>query len=122
MSAKFRYEINVPQQKNVFPGASYEQEMTDTDMFLLTDAEYDFLRHNSGIFDSFDKSFGTIIDDCEEDRIEDHYIEEAIILVDDYCKKHEENKNHPAILKLYKALKLAYSRNVFLEFDNTIEY
>lgn len=66
---RFTHKIMVPNHKsNADAATGYAEEMEDVKVFTLSQEEYDELRREGGLFDLFDITFGTIIDDCEEDR------------------------------------------------------
>ena len=67
---RFTHKIMVPNHKSKIDRATgYAEEMEDVKVFTLSQEEYDELRREGGLFDIFDSTFGTIIDDCEEDRL-----------------------------------------------------
>ena len=60
---RFTHQILVPNDKAKVEAANgYAEEMEDVKIFTLSQAEYYDLRKTGGMFDLFDKTFGTIID------------------------------------------------------------
>ena len=62
---RFTHKIMVPNNKFKIDVANgYAEEMEDVKVFTLSQKEYDELRQDGGLFDLFDSTFGTIIDDA----------------------------------------------------------
>lgn len=76
---KFTHKIAVPNNKAKIETADgYAEEMEDVKIFMLSQEEHDDLRKIGGLFELFDKTFGTIIDDCEEDRLSSDQVIQAL--------------------------------------------
>ncbi len=117
--SRFTYIMNVPRDAEQVRNADgYFEEMSNVEPFELTKDEYDYLRVYNGMFDVFDEKFGTIIEECEEERIEAKDIGEALEVASEYAKKAKSEMELNAVNKVITALKVAKERGVFLEFDN----
>ena len=115
------HRIYVPSVNDSFSKAnSYYQELQNAEVFDLSQDEYNTLRKTGGLFDSYDSAFGTLIDDCEEDRIEEDQVSQAIRITTDYLSKATANEM-PAVSKILDSLKLASKNGVFWEIVNGAE-
>lgn len=118
----FTHNIVVPNSAaRVASADGYFEEIADVKEFMLTQDEYDILRKNKGLFDVYDRNFGTIIDDCEEDRIETSDIEKAIRLTRKFIAKMNDEAEKSAAIKVCEALQYAQEKGVFCEFVNSCE-
>lgn len=118
----FTHSIVVPNDAaKVALADGYYEEIADVKEFALTQDEYDILRKNKGLFDVYDQNFGTIIDDCEEDRIEASDIYKAINLTEKFISKIRDEDEKSAATKVYMALQYAQEKGVFCEFVNGCE-
>lgn len=85
----FVYYMNVPlNEAGINEFDTYDEEMQNVRTFELTQDEYDFLRQPNGLFDKFDEKFGIIIDVCEEERIENENLVEALHLAKESIVKY----------------------------------
>lgn len=83
----FVYNMNVPlNEAGILEFESYNEEMANVSTFELKEEEYDQLRRKGGLFEQFDYRLNTIIDVCEEERIDYNQIPEAILLTESYMK------------------------------------
>lgn len=89
-------------------------------VFTLSQEEYDELRRDGGLFDLFDDTFGTIIDDCEEDRLSSDQVIQAVELTKSFLKADYSNRTSGAA-KVLESLVYAEQRGVFWEIDNSPE-
>ncbi len=112
----FVYFINVPLNKDGMNEFElYEDEMPNVKTFELTEEDYNVLRKPNGLFSKIDGEVGTIIDICEEERIEIENIPKAIAIVKKYKSKDENEKNACKIV--LESLQLAYESQTFWEID-----
>lgn len=118
---RFTHHIMVPNHKSgIGEAVAYEDEMEDVKIFALSQEEYDELRREGGLFDLFDRTFGTIIDDCEEDRLSCVQVAQAL----EITKRVKENQ--PPIItsgldKVIQSLEYAKRIGVFWEIVNGAE-
>jgi len=116
---RFTHRIIVPNVKEVVDNAvGYFDELSNVKTFDLSQEEFDDLRKEGGLFDAFDEAFGTIIDDCEEDRIESNEIPQAISVVENFI---EEGTCGSGVQIVWQSLKYAEERGVFWEIINGAE-
>lgn len=118
---RFTHQIIVPNNKaKVETADGYAEEMDDVKVFTLSQAEYDNLRKIGGLFELFDKTFGTIIDDCEEDRLSYDQVIQAL----EMTRRFENNQTPNATSGLdivIQSLEYAKSIGVFWEIVNGTE-
>ncbi len=113
----FVYYMNVPvNEKGIEEFESYDEEMANVKTFELTKKEYLSLRTGKDcLFNKIDEKFGTIIDECEEERIEFDNLAEAYELVSSHIPKTETEKT--ACAKVSESLKFAIDSKTFWEID-----
>ena len=118
---RFTHCIMVPNNKAKVEAADgYAEEMEDVKIFTLSQAEYESLRKTGGLFELFDKTFGTIIDDCEEDRLSYNQVIQAL----EITRRFENDQTPSAISGLdivVQSLEYAKSIGVFWEIVNGAE-
>lgn len=118
----FVYYINVPMnQKGIDEFENYESEMPNVQSAELTEDEFYFLRKQNGLFSRFDDECGTIIDTCEEERIEFEYLDNAIQATKDFLKQTSDEKEKKLFNKILELLNLAKNSNTFFEIDSYVE-
>ena len=118
---RFTHEIMVPNHKvDIEVADGYVEEMKNAKVYSLSQEEYDVLREKGGLFDIFDSTFGTIIDDCEEDRLSSSQIVQAIELTKNYLKS-DVSTNTTGLEKVLQSLEYANNRGVFWEIVNGTE-
>ena len=116
------YRINIPlNEDGVREFEEYEKDTQNVKTFELSEEEYIYLRRPGGLFSKFDSVFGTIIDVCEEERIDSEYLTEALKLVDNELKKCN-NEGCDAISKVKESIKLAIKAGTFWEIDVYLEH
>lgn len=118
----FVYFINVPMnEKGISEFEGYAEEMPNVKTFSLSQEEYDALRQPNGLFQDFDKKFGIYIDVCEEERINEGDLPEALLI----AKKHYSKKNSETVQnginKVIESLEFAISCKTFWEIDIYLE-
>ncbi len=113
----FAHYINVPMnEKGIEEFESYAEEMANVKTFELTEKEYTSLRSGKdSIFSKFDEKLGTIIDACEEERIDLDKLSEAYELVSKHKPKTDTEKT--ALSKVRESVKLAIDSKTFWEID-----
>ena len=118
---RFTHKIMVPNHKYTIEESNgYDEEMKDVKVYTLSQNEYDDLRREGGLFDIFDRLFGTIIDDCEEDRLSSNQIAQAIELTKNYFKNNTSS-NTCGLDKVLESLIYAKSVGTFWEIVNGAE-
>ncbi len=118
----FVYYLNVPINDSgisEFEGCS--EEMPNVRTFELTEDEYLFLRKPNGLFQKFDSEFGTIIDVCEEERLDFVNLLKAIEYTEKAIKKAKQEVKISALSKVKDSLKLAKESGTFWEIDIYVE-
>ncbi len=116
----FVYFINVPMnEKGIEEFESYDEIMSNVKTFELTEGEYMALRVKGGLFAKFDKKFGTIIDVCEEERIDYEDIETAVDITNNHKPKNEIERGAIEVIK--ESLGLALNAHTFWEIDIYLE-
>ena len=111
------YNINVPQNDmGIIEIDEFDEEMYNVKTFELTEDEYLFLRKPGGLFSKFDKTFGTIIDVCEEERIPLEQLPEALELTDKEFKN-KSDVGVRALTKVRKSIISAIDAKTFWEID-----
>lgn len=115
---RFTHTILVPNSREQVEYADgYYDELSNVTEFSLSHEEYDNFRKEGSLFDDFDHAFGTIIDDCEEDRIESDRISEAIALVRKFMNQTGADSIAGAQTVL-ESLKYAEEKGAFWEIVN----
>ncbi len=111
------YYMNVPKnEKGIDEFENYDETMANVETFELTEEEFESLFFGKDcLFKKFDKSFGTIIDYCEEERIEPEDIADAYEMACKYKARSEVEKS--ALKKVIDSLKLAKDSKTFWEMD-----
>lgn len=118
----FVYYMNVPQNiTGIEEFESFDEEMPNVKTFELTQEEYEILRQPKGLFQSFDEKFGTIIDVCEEERIDSDDLEEALQLSNTMLIKQKNDLAIKAIGKVIDSLESAIEAGTFWEIDIYLE-
>jgi hypothetical protein len=119
----FAYYINVPLNENgIAELESYDKDMKNVRTFELTESEYECLRKKNGVFEQFDSKFGTIIDVCEEERIDISNIDSALEISRVFKSKGRKNsENSAAYTKLIESLETAKCAGTFWEIDIYLE-
>lgn len=114
----YKYYINVPiNQQGVEEFESYSEVSQNIKTYELTENEFDVLRKKNGLFSIFKKELGTIIDYCEEERIECEQLDYAIALTSNYLDKVIERSEKDVCVALLELLKTAKASGTFLEID-----
>ena len=117
----FTHQIMVPNSKVKIEAADgYAQEMEDVKIFMLTQEEYDNLRKKGGLFELFDMNFGTIIDDCEEDRLSYDQVIQALEIIRRF-KDDQASSIASGLDKVIQSLEYAKRIGVFWEIVNGAE-
>ncbi len=112
------YYINVPlNEKGVIEFEQNDDNMPNVKSYNLTEDEYIALRKKGGLFDKFDDSFGTIIDICEEERINLEDIPKAIMIVEKYKQKTRDSITLEGAYKILESLNVALQSKTFWEID-----
>ena len=118
---RFTHKIMVPNHKSkVDAAASYAEEMEDVKTFALSQEEYDELRQEGGLFDLFDSTFGTIIDDCEEDRLSFDQVIQALEMALRFANDQTSGMT-PGLDIVIQSLEYAKRTGVFWEIVNGTE-
>ena len=118
---RFTHKIMVPNHKsNVVTTVSYAEEMEDVSVFTLSQEEYDELRQEGGLFDLFDSTFGTIIDDCEEDRLSFDQVIQALEMTLRFAND-PTSSIAPGLDKVIQSLEHAKRIGTFWEIVNGAE-
>ena len=118
----FVYYMNVPLNKiGIEEFEGYDEEMSNVKTFELTQEEYDILRQPKGLFQEFDERFGTIIDVCEEERIVNENLKEALQSANKMLKKQKKDIAEKAIKKVIDSLECAIQAGTFWEIDIYLE-
>ena len=118
---RFTHEIMVPNHKTKIDAAtSYAEEMEDVKVFTLSQEEYNKLRQEGGLFDLFDSIFGTIIDDCEEDRLSYDQVIQALEITLRFAEGQVSGIT-PGLDKVIQSLEYAKRIGVFWEIVNGAE-
>ena len=118
---RFTHKIMVPNDKRGLDEADgYVEEMADVKLFELSQEEYEDLRKAGGLFDAFDANLGTIIDDCEEDRITEDQVLQAITITKQFMENKDLNQTSGAA-KVLLSLEHAKEKGVFWEIVNGAE-
>ena len=118
---RFTHEIMVPNHKsNVDAATGYAEEMKDVKVFTLSQEEYDELRRKDGLFDLFDSTFGTIIDDCEEDRLSFDQVTQALEMTLRFANDQTSGMT-PSLDKVIQSLEYAKRIGVFWKIVNGAE-
>lgn len=115
------HTIYVPNNKAQIAKASgYKEELSDVTTYQLSEEGYESLREAEGLFDLFDRTFGTMIDDFEEDRIESQDIAKAIEITRIFLDAHED-KGVSGVWKVLESLEYAKNVDIFWEIVNQAE-
>lgn len=118
----FVYYMNVPLNKDgIEEFERYDEKMPNVKTFELTQEEYEALRQPKGLFQIFDEKLGTIIDVCEEERIDNDNLREALQLAN---KMYNKNKNliiGKSVKKVIDSLECAINAGTFWEIDIYLE-
>ena len=94
--------------------------MEDVKVFTLSQKEYDELRQDGGLFDLFDSTFGTIIDDCEEDRLSYDQVIQALEIARRFGNLHSLSITSGLDIVI-QSLEYAKIKGVFWEIVNGTE-
>ncbi len=106
----FVYYINVPLNKNGIEEFEHcEEEMPNVKTFELTKEEYEVLRQPKSLFQRFDEKFGIIIDICEEERIDNDNLSDALKIVNTMLAKHKSEVADKALRKVADSIKEAWN-------------
>lgn len=118
---RFTHDIMVSNHKSgMNEAAGYADEMKDVKVFTLSQEEYDELRREGGLFDLFDRTFGTIIDDCEEDRLSCEQAAQALEMAKQ-LKDHQTSMTASGLDKVIQSLAYAKQTGGFWEIVNGAE-
>ena len=118
----FVYYINVPiNEKGVEELDTYDEEMKNVKTFELSSEEYEVLRKPDGLFQKFDNAFGTIIDICEEERINNENLDLAIQFASELRRKRCSDVLKNGLDKILESLTLAAEVGLFWEIDIYLE-
>lgn len=118
----FVYYMNVPLNKTgIEEFEGYDEEMPNVKTFELTQEEYDVLRQPKGLFHVFDEKFGIIIDVCEEERIDNEKLNEALQSANKMLNKQKSDIADKAIKKVIDSLECAIKAGTFWEIDIYLE-
>ena len=118
---RFTHKIMVPNNKFKIDVANgYAEEMEDVKVFALSQKEYDELRQDGGLFDLFDSTFGTIIDDCEEDRLSYDQVIQALEIARRFGNLHSLSITSGLDIVI-QSLEYAKIKGVFWEIVNGTE-
>lgn len=118
----FVYYINVPLNKTgIKEFENYDEIMSNVKTYELTKEEYEYLRQPKGVFQSFDERFGTIIDVCEEERIEYENLEEALKITNKVFQKQNDKLAERALKKVIDSIERAIKSETFWEIDIYLE-
>lgn len=100
---------------------NYDEEMHNVKTFELSQEEYEALRQPKGLFEKFDEKFGTIIDVCEEERIDKVNLAEALQLTNKLLEKHKNETTDRALKKGIDSLECAIQADTFWKIDIYME-
>ncbi len=104
----FVFYMNVPlNETGINEFDNYDEEMHNVKTFELSQEEYESLRQPKGLFEKFDEKFGTIIDVCEEERIDKVNLAEALQLTNKLLEKHKNETTDRALKKVIDSLECA---------------
>ena len=118
----FVYYINVPLNKTgIEEFECYDEEMPNVKTYELTKEEYEVLRQPKGLFQVFDDKFGTIIDVCEEERIDNENLNEALQSANKMLIEQKNDVADRAIKKVIDSLECAIKVGTFWEIDIYLE-
>ena len=114
--------MNVPLNKNgIKEFDSYDEKMENVKTFELTEKEYSELRKKRGLFQKFDEKLGIMIDVCEEERIDNEKLADALQIANNLLKKQENKVVVQAIKKVINSLECAIESGTFWEIDIYVE-
>ena len=114
------YNINVPQNdKGIQELEEYDEKMVNVKTFQLTEDEYLYLRKPGGLFSKFDKTFGTIIDVCEEEIITLDQLPDALVFTEKEINKNNDGLS--ALSKIRDSIVSAIEAKTFWEIDIFLE-
>ena len=112
------YYLNVPlNEKGIREFETYDEIGANVKTFELTEEEFTSLFRRGKLFDILDKKYDTIIDRCEEERIEFKDLADAVLTVEQYLQKVKDPIEKSATKKVLESLKLALDSNTFWEID-----
>ena len=118
----FVYFINVPlNEVGMLEFEEYAKEMPNVKTFTLTQDEYETLRQPKGLFQEFDDKFGIFIDVCEEERINEDALKEALQIAKKHLLKRNSEIAKNGILKVIESLECAIACKTFWEIDIYLE-
>lgn len=118
----FVYYINVPlNEAGINEFENYDEVMKNVKTFELTKEEYEYLRKPKSLFQIYDEKFGTIIDVCEEERIGNENLEEALQYANKQFKKHKSELADVALQKIIDSMECAIKSRTFWEIDIYLE-
>lgn len=118
----FVYYINVPvNDAGIAEFENYDDVMENVKTFELTKDEYEYLRKPGGLFQVYDERFGTLIDVCEEERIENENLKEALRFAYKIFDKCKSEIAEIALRKVIDSLKCAIQADSFWEIDIYLE-
>ena len=104
----FVFYMNVPlNETGINEFDNYNEEMHNVKTFELSQEEYEALRQPKGLIEKFDEKFGTIIDVCEEERIDKVNLAEALQLTNKLLEKHKNETTDRALKKVIDSLECA---------------
>ncbi len=117
VATKYVYYMNVPRNEKGMDEIEYlDETMANVETFELTEEEFESLFFGKdSLFTKFDKSFGTIINYCEEDEIKPEDIADAYEMACKHKAKSEIEKK--ALNKVIDSLKLAKDSKTFWEIE-----
>ena len=114
------YNINIPlNDKGISELEEYDEKMQNVMTYQLSENEYLYLRKPGGLFSKFDKAFGTIIDVCEEERLSQEQLNDALELTEKEIKKNDDGLD--ALTKIRQSLISAIEAKTFWEIDIFLE-
>lgn len=118
----FVYYMNVPlNESGISEFEGYDEEMSNVKTFSLTQEEYEALRQPKGLFQEFDDKFGIIIDVCEEERINNEDLSEALLTARKRLSRKNEAVTERGIQKVIESLECAIMAGTFWEIDIYLE-
>lgn len=118
----FVYYMNIPlNETGINELEEYDEDLQNVKTFELTQEEYEVLRKPKGLFGKFDEKFGTIIDVCEEERIDNCNLAEALMYANKFLEKHVNEVSDNGLKKVINSLECAIQAGTFWEIDIYLE-
>lgn len=120
----FAYYINTPlNAKGVYELENCYEEMPDVYTEELTDEEYMKLSLSEcSLFEEFGKRFDVFIDVCEEERILNSQVQEAMQIVLRKKAKTTDSAEQSGLEKVLRVLEKALAAGSFVEFDFHLDF